>query len=160
MTEVDVILKPIKISYEGNLDFNEIYKLVKKFLSEKKYDIDEKEHNYSDSGPMRIKWEATQNINDYTQFQLEVTIKSSSVKKVKLNKKDVLKGKFDVSIEAKINKDYQNYYANKPLIKFFRELFDYTTKKEEFNALGKQLKNEAYSLYDEIKSYFGMQKLQ
>jgi len=160
MTEVDMILKPITISYEGNLDFNEVYKLVKRFLSDKKYDIDEKEHNYSDSGAMRIKWEAKQDINDYTQFQLEVSIKSSSVKKVKLNKKDVLSGKFDVIIEAKINKDYQDYYANKPIIKFFKELFDHTTKKQEFNALGKQLKEEAYSLYDEIKSYLGILKIQ
>lgn len=159
MTEVDRVLKPIKISYEGNLDFNEIYKLIKNFLTDKKYDIDEKEHNYSDSGAMSIKWEATQNINDYMQFVLKVSVKGSSIKKVKLNKKDVLSGKFDISIEAEINKDYQDYYEGKPMIKFFREFFDYLTKQSEFNALGKRLKEEAYSLYDEIKSYLGILKV-
>ena len=156
MVEVDRVLNPITISF-----VSELYHLIKDFLIDKKYDIDEKEHNYSyEKGSLKIKWEATEDINDYVQLQLEVAVKGSSLKKVKLNKKEVFSGKFEVEIEAKINKDYQSYYENKPLIKFFRELFDYTTKKEEFNALGKQLKNEAYSLYDEIKSYFGMQKLQ
>ena len=126
---------------------------------DKKYDIDEKEHNYSDSGSMRIKWEATQNINDYIQFQLEVSVKGSSIKRVKLNKKDVFSGKFDVEIEAKINKDYQDYYSGKPILKFFREFFDYLVKSPEFNALGKRLREEAYSLYDEIKSYLGILRI-
>ena len=159
MTEVDNVLKPIKISYEGNLDFNEIYKLIKKFLIDKKYDIDEKEHNYSDSGSMKIKWEATQNINDYIQFVMKIAIKSSSIKKVKLNKKEVLSGKFDIEIEAMINKDYQYYYSGKPIMKFFRELFDYMIKQPEFNTLGRRLKEESYSLFDEIKSYLGIQKI-
>ncbi len=159
MTEVDNVLKPIKISYEGNLDFNEIYKLIKKFLADKKYDINEKEHNYSDSGSMKIKWEATQNITDYIQFVLKVSVNGSSIKKVKLNKKEVLSGKFNVEVEAEINKDYQDFYSGKPIMKFFREFFDYIVKQPEFNALGRRLKEEAYSLYDEIKSYLGIQKV-
>lgn len=158
MVEVDRILTPIVISFEGNIDISELYHLIKDFLTDRKYDIDEKEHNFSE-GKLKIKWEATENINDYMQFQLEVTVKGSGLKKIKLNKKEVLSGKFDIEIEAEINKDYQNYYEGKPIIKFFRELFDYTTKKQEFNRLGKQLKEEAYTLYDEIKSYIGIQKV-
>ena len=160
MVEVDRVLNPITISFEGNLDVSELYHLIKDFLIDKKYDIDEKEHNYSyEKGSLKIKWEATEDINDYVQLQLEVAVKGSSLKKVKLNKKEVFSGKFEVEIEAKINKDYQSYYENKPIIKFFRELFDYTVKKQEFNMLGNQVKNEAYALYDEIKSFIGIQKL-
>jgi|SRR3989344_1580229 len=161
MVEVDRVLNPITISFEGNLDVSELYHLIKDFLIDKKYDIDEKEHNYSyEKGSLKIKWEATEDINDYVQLQLEVAVKGSSLKKVKLNKKEVFSGKFEVEIEAKINKDYQSYYENKPIIKFFRELFDYTVKKQEFNMLGNQVKNEAYALYDEIKSFIGIQKVQ
>ena len=100
MTEVDIVVKPINIIFEGNLDINEIYHLVKNFLKEKKYDINEKEHNYSEKGTLKIKWEATEDITDYTQFQIEVTVKGSNVKKVKLNKKDCLSGKFNIEIET------------------------------------------------------------
>lgn len=160
MVEVDRILTPVVISFEGNIDISEIYHLVKDFLKDKKYDINEKEHNFSTNGKLKIKWEATQDINDYTQFQLEVTVKGSDLKKVRLNKKEVFSGKVSIEIEAKINKDYQDYYEGKPIIKFFRELFDYTVKKQEFNKLGKQIEGEAYALYDEIKSYLGMSKLE
>ena len=160
MVEVDRILEPIFINFEGNLDVYEIYHLVKDFLTEKKYDINEKEHNYSDSGSLKMKWEATQDINDYTQFQIEVTVKGSKIKKVKLKKKEAFSGKFQVEILAKINKDYQGYYEGKPIIKFFRELFDYTVKKQEFSKFSTQLKNESYALFDEIKAYLGLQKIQ
>ncbi|MBS3143393.1 hypothetical protein J4446_00745 [Candidatus Woesearchaeota archaeon] len=159
MTEVDRVLSPIFIKYEGNLDVKEIYKLIKDFLTDKRYDIDEKEHNYSEKGSLKMKWEATQNINDYVQFQIEVTVKGSGLKKIKLNKRDAFSGKFEVEIEAKINKDFRDYYEGKPIIKFFRELFDYTTKKYEFNRFGDQVKKEAYSLFDEIKAYLNVMKL-
>ena len=160
MVEVDRILAPINIYFEGNIDINELYHLIKDFLSEKKYDINEKEHNYSDKGSLKMKWEATQDINDYTQFQIGVTVKGSKTKKVKLKKKEAFSGNFNIEIEAKINKDYQDYYEGKPIIKFFRELFDYTTKKQEFNMWGEQVKKESYALFDEIKAYLGLQKLQ
>ena len=159
MTEVDRVLSPIFIKYEGNLDVKEIYKLIKDFLTDKRYDIDEKEHNYSEKGSLKMKWEATQNINDYVQFQIEVTVKGSGLKKIKLNKRDAFSGKFEVEIEAKINKDFRDYYEGKPIIKFFRELFDYTVKGAEMGKLNNQVKDETYALFDEIKAYLGLQKL-
>lgn len=160
MTEIDRVLPPINIYFEGNLDVKELYKLVKDFLSKKKYDINEKWHDYSEGGKLKMKWEGEQNMNDYTQFVMKVTVKGSKIKKVKLKKKEAFSGKFDIEIEAEIHKDYQDYYEGKPIIKFFRELFDHTIKKPEFSKLGTQLKDESYALFDEIKAYLGLQKLQ
>jgi len=160
MTEIDRVLPPIYIKYEGNLDVREIYELIKDFLSQKKYDINEKEHNYSEGKSLKIKWEGDQNITDYTKFYLKVTLSGSGTKRVKLKNKEAFSGKFNVKIESEVRKDYQDYYEGKPIIKFFRELFDHTVKKEEFNALGKQLVDESYALFDEIKAYLGLQKLE
>jgi len=159
MTETDRVVAPIKINYEGNLDFNEIYHLIKKFFNDKKYDINEKTHDYSDSGSFKVKWEAKHHFNDYTQFQIEISVKGSNAKKIKLNKKDAFSGKFTVEIESKINKDRQDYYEGEPIIKFFRELFDYTVKGAEMGKLNNQVKDETYALFDEIKAYLGLQKL-
>ena len=32
MTEVDRVLKPIKVSFEGNVDLSELYHLIKNFM--------------------------------------------------------------------------------------------------------------------------------
>ena len=159
MTEVDRVLKPIKVSFEGNVDLSELYHLIKSFMSDKKYDINEKEHNFS-GNKAKIKWESTREITEYTQFQIEVTVSGSNLKKINLKKGEAFSGKFEVEIEAKINKDFNNYYEGKPIIKFFRELFDHIVGRDDFNRFNDQLKKESYSLFDEIKAYFGLQKLQ
>ena len=160
MTEIDRVLPPININYEGNVDVNELYHLIKDFLSKKKYDINEKEHNYAEGGSLKIKWVGEQNVTDYICFVLKVTLKGSKTKRVKLKTKEAFSGKFNIEIESEVQKDYQDHYEGKPIIKFFRELFDYTVKKQEFNELGKQLIEESYALFDEIKAYFGLQKLE
>lgn len=160
MTEIDRVLPPINIIYEGNLDVNDMYGLVKDFLSQKKYDINEKEHNYAEGGSLKIKWEGEQNITDYIQFYLKVTLKGSKTKRVKLKNKEAFSGKFNIEIESEIHKDYQDYYEGKPIIKFFRELFNYVVKKDEFHKLSDQLISESYALFDEIKAYLGLQKLE
>ena len=48
MTEVDRVLKPIKVSFEGNVDLSELYHLIKSFMSDKKYDINEKSKRLTD----------------------------------------------------------------------------------------------------------------
>lgn len=160
MVEIDRVLPPINIKFEGNLDVKEIYKLVKDFLGKKGYDINEKWHDYLENERLKMKWEGEQNISDYIRFVMRVTVKGSKIKKVKLKEKEAFSGKFDIEIESEIHKDYQDYYGEKPIVKFFRELFDFITKKQEFNALGKQLIDESYALFDEIKAYLGLQKLQ
>src|SRR3989344_3936477 len=158
MVEIDRVLPPINIIFEGNLDISEIYHIIKDFLKDKKCDIYEKEHNFND-GKLKIKWEGEENINDYMQFLLKVTLNGSKMKKVKLKDKEVFFGKFNFEIEAEIHRDYQDYYEGKPVIKFFKELFDFTVKKDETLKLSNQLKEQAYSLFDEIKAYLGLQKL-
>tara|TARA_Y100000034_G_C6617973_1_gene269302 strand:+ start:68 stop:550 length:483 start_codon:yes stop_codon:yes gene_type:complete len=160
MTETDRVVAPINIEYEGNLDFNEIYHLIKAFFDDRGYDIDEKKHHYSDKGTFSVKWEATHNVNDYTQFDIEISVKGSKVKKVKLKKKEAFSGKFVVEIESVINKDRQDYYEGKPVMKFFRELFDFTVKGPEMNKFNIQVKDETYALFDEVKAYLGLQKIQ
>jgi len=160
MVEIDRVLPPIFVRFEGNLDINELYHLIKDFLEEKKYDVDEKEYSYSDKNNLKIKFEGDKKINDYTSFTLKATIKGSKIKKIKLKKKDAFLGKFEVKIQAFVNKDYQDYYESKPVIKFFRELFDHTVKKQEFSVMGSHLKSEGYALFDEVKAYLGLQKLQ
>lgn len=159
MTEIDRILAPININYEGNVDIKELYIIVKDFMVDKKYEIGEKEHNYSDKGSLKIKWEGTQLIDDYTCFVLKVTVKGSGIKRIKSKDREFMHGKFNIEIESEINKDYNDYYEGKPIVKFFRELFDHTVKKKEFNSLGNQLKDESYALFDELKSYFGLLNL-
>ena len=159
MVEVDLVLKGIETSKEGYLDMRDLYGLIKNFLDNIRYSIIlEKEHFVSEN-EIKIKIDAKKAINDYTKFVLKITITGSRLKKVKLKEKETYEGQFTVRLRAEIEKDYEDTYEEKPMLKFFRELFDYLVKVSDFNRFNKMIKTDLFSLRDEIKAYFEIEKL-
>ena len=159
MVEVDLVLKGIETSKEGNLDMRDLYGLIKNFLDNIRYSIIlEKEHFVSEN-EIKIKIDAKKAINDYIKFVLKITITGSRLKKVKLKEKETYEGQFTVRLRAEIEKDYEDTYEEKPMLKFFRELFDYLVKVSDFNRFNKMIKTDLFSLRDEIKAYFEIEKL-
>jgi len=158
MVEVDVVLNDIKVTKQGYLDVKDLYKLTNNLLKNMKYSlILEKEHAVTNN-KVKMKIEAKKAINDYTRFALKVTIEGSNLKKVKLKQKETYEGTFSVKLDAEIEKDYEDTYEGKPIFKFFREFFDYIAKASDFNRFNKMIKNDLFSLRDEIKSYFEIEK--
>nr|AQS33998.1 hypothetical protein [uncultured archaeon] len=159
MVEVDLVLKGIETSKEGYLDMRDLYGLIKNFLDNIRYSIIlEKEHFVSEN-EIKIKIDAKKAINDYIKFVLKITITGSRLKKVKLKEKETYEGQFTVRLRAEIEKDYEDTYEEKPMLKFFRELFDYLVKVSDFNRFNKMIKTDLFSLRDEIKAYFEIEKL-
>ena len=158
MVEVDVVLKDIVVSKEGYLDIRDLYKLIQNSLKNMKYPLlVEKEHNVT-SQKVKIRLDAKKALNDYTRLVLKTTIEGSDIKKVKLKSKETYEGKFKIKLEAEIEKDYEDTYEDKPIFKFFRELFDYIVKASDFNRFNQMLKNDLYSLRDKIKAYLEIEK--
>ncbi|MBS3150281.1 hypothetical protein J4425_00535 [Candidatus Woesearchaeota archaeon] len=159
MVEVDLVLKGIETSKEGYLDMRDLYGLIKNFLDNIRYSIIlEKEHFVSEN-EIKIKIDAKKAINDYIKFVLKITITGSRLKKVKLKEKETYEGQFTVRLRAEIEKDYEDTYEEKPMLKFFRELFDYLVKVSDFNRFNRMIKTDLFSLRDEIKAYFEIEKL-
>ena len=156
MSEVDYVIPELKIGKEGVFDLKEVYNLVNTFLLQRGHDVTEKEHAYDEKGSLKIKWEAERKVDDYTKFCIEVTITGSGVKDVELKKKKALSGKFSIKLESYLKKDYEDTWEQRPIQKFLRGLYDKFIIGSKFDKYAKELKEETYALYNEVKSYLGV----
>ena len=159
MTEFDYVVYEIKVAKEGVFDLKEVYKIIKEFFTQKDYYLIEKEQSFSDNGTLKVKWEGSRKVDDYTEFVIEVTISGSGVKEVKLKNKDSFSGNFSIKFESNMKKDYEEKWENSPIPKFFRGLYDKFIIGSKFDRYSKDLKEETYALYNEVKSYIGVNKV-
>lgn len=158
MAEVDYVIPELKLTKEGVFDLKEVYNLMKEFLLQRRYDVTEKENSFNEVGSLKIKWEGEKKVDDYTKFMIEVTVNGSGIKDVELKKKKALSGKFSIKFESYLKKDYEDTWDQRPLPKFFREIYDKFVIGSKFNRYTKDLKEETYALYNEVKSYIGVGK--
>jgi len=159
MVEIDYVIPEITISKEGIIDLQELYSLLKKHLIERRYDLTEKKHDVKE-GSFEIKWEAFKKVDDYTKFNIEIGIKGSNVKEVKLKKIKAFSGNFIIKFESYLKKDYEDSFENKPILKFFRTLYDNFILRNKFNQYNKELNDETYAIYNESKAYLNIKKLE
>jgi len=158
MAEVDYVIPELKISRTGVIDFKEVYDLMEAFLLQKRYDLVEKEQGFDENGSFKMKWWAFKKVDDYTTFNIEVTASGSGIKDVLLKKKKALSGKFVIKFESYLEKDYEGRWEE-PVQKFLRGLYDKFILGSKFDVYIKELKEETYALYNEVKSYLGVNKV-
>jgi len=156
MAEIDIVIPGLKIIKEGVFNLKEVYNLINEFLCQRGYDLTEKEQMYNEEGKLKIKYEADKKADDYTKFIIEITITGAGTKEVELKNKKASSGKFSIKIEAKLKKDYEDTWDKRPFQKFMREIFDKFVLGSKFDRYSKELTDEAYALYNELKSYIGL----
>ena len=161
MVEIDYIVPELTAVKEGIIDLQELYSLMKKHLAERRYDLTEKRHEIKEtSNALEIKWEASKRVDDYTRFNIEVSVKGSDIKEVKLKKIKALSGNFKIKFESYLKKDYEDVFENRPIMKFFRTLYDNFVIKSKFDKYSDELKNETYALYNETKAFLNIKKFE
>jgi hypothetical protein len=160
MSEIDHVVPAIVVEKKGVVNLADLYSLMKKWLEKRKYAVIEKE--YTDEGveekKLSIKWVAEKEVDDYTRFVIEVGVKGD-VKNVELKKKKAVKGVITVKFESYLEMDYRENWENSPIVKFFRGIYDKLALGNRFSRFTKELKEETYDLYYEVKSYLGMNEL-
>ncbi|MEK6973995.1 MAG: hypothetical protein AABW41_02045 [Nanoarchaeota archaeon] len=163
MTEVDIVVSELKITKEGVFDFDSLYKTFKDWLNLHQFDFFEK--NYIDitkveSKEIKIKFESEKKIDEYLKFGLEFTIKVSDFKIVLSadKKKKLVKGALNISISSAIQSDYAGEWEGKPFKKFMRGIYDKFIEGDKRARLNSQIKEETYSLYNEIKAFLNLQR--
>lgn len=157
MAEKDYIIRDLIFKYEGLFDIDNIYKNIKSFLkknlsypllNEKTYD--EKRHD--DLKDTKIKLEAFKKVDDYTKLNITVKINSKDCKDVAVKGKKLQKGQIKIEFESVIETDYLEKWAGKSMYKkFFRAVYDKYIMESKQNRLTKQIKDETYMIYNELK---------
>ena len=158
MPEIDYIIRGLKFSKKGIvIDIDEFYKVMKKFLKDKRYTTIEKDYEEKSEGEslqsFKFKWENHKDADDYHRFNLDFTLKFKNFKEVEIKKKEYLQGDLDVEIEANIASDYEELIEKKHLLKFLRGAYDkfiISSKREKYS---KELLEEAYEVLGEVKKY-------
>lgn len=158
MVEFDYVVPPeITLSYEGDLDLRELYRLVKSWLKDRGFFLIEKEHEGT-LEKFKSKWDAERKVDDYARYVIKVTIEANKLKQISIQNKNLYNGEFSVAFESYIEKDYEDRLERKPLLKFFRGVYGKYVEKSREENYERELKALTTSFYNEIKAYFGLKR--
>lgn len=158
MSEQDYVVQKTTLSYTGSLNVKELYFLIKNWLNDRGFYIIEKEHHgkAGETTSLKTKWQAEKKVEDYTKYVMKVKIKVSNLKET--NKAKYHSGDYQVEVESYLEKDYEDRFESKPMLKFFRALYDKFIEKSRFSKYEEDLRQLTTALLNELKSFFNLAK--
>ena len=163
MSETEYVVKDLKIVHEGVFDFKEFYKLVKSWLTLRKYDLFEKEYRESQKEEnikeIKVGFAAEKVIDYYIKYLFDISLGVKDHKIVKGPKaQNLVQGTLTFKIDAKLQTDFEASWEGKPLLKFTRGIYDKFVKGDKYAEYKKELKDQTYELYNELKAYLNLHK--
>jgi len=156
MAETDYVISGIMIKKSGLIDLREVYRLMKEWFFQRRYDFIEKEYKdkeLEEGKNIFIKWNSEKKVDDYTKMVIDVTFRGDKLEEVKVGNRNLLKGNVSILFESYVYKDYEENWEKNPVSKFIREVFDKFIVKQHFDKIHKDLRAETYAVFDEVKRY-------
>lgn len=156
MSEIDYVIPALGVSQEAVFEFDELYKMMKKWFDDHSYDFLEKEYldaQEEGSTSSSIKWEAERKVDDYMKFHIEARIKCSNIKQVVQKNKKAVSGIVAIKFECFLEKDYEDNWEKNFMMKFMREVYDKFLLKGKFDKYAEELKEETYDIFNQTKSF-------
>lgn len=153
------------ISYQGLFKANELYKSIKEWGEENKYDVGEEKHTeivVEKGKEVKIPLSLDKKASDYVKYSIKVSIEVKELEDVMITKgkaKERLnKGNVTLNMKAIIETDYDNKWNKKPLFMFMKGLHDKFLRKGEIDDFEKELKSDIGKLYDELRAHLNLFK--
>ncbi len=160
MAEIDYVVHEINLTYSGVVKLKEIYELIRSWFSERGFFVIEKESEGSedDAGSnFYTKFEASKRIEEYTKYKIEIKIKAKFLKET--SEQYEYQGDYNISFESYLEKDYEDKYENKPILKIFKGFYEKLVEKSRFNKYENELRDDTNSIYNEVKAFLNLSKL-
>ena len=149
-----------KVSAQGVYDFQGFLHHLTSWMKRHNYTINEKLHAASTKDAKKsvvIKWSCDTEYDDYHQFLLKVKISASNYTEGLAKGKKVLEGEISVSIDAEVERDYENKWATQgPVKKFLRAFYDSVLAAPKKDTVNSELENHLESFMSEIKRYLNL----
>lgn len=161
MTERDYIEDTLTIHHTGVFDFNGLYRLLKKWFKQYKYNLAEPRYydqREEGSRKVKLKWVGKKKVNDYARYILETEIMLSNFEEVMVKKKKLAKADLQIAFLAYIEKDYEETWYRTSFLKFMREVYDKFAQGTQYEKMEKELKRDMRGLVQEVKSYLNLFK--
>lgn len=164
MSEIDYVVpvnKPLKIVQESVFDLHDLYKHIRSWLDKNGYVTFEKDYREwtREAGKYaKISLNPWRKIDDYVKFHMKVKIKLSGIKDVETKTGIMNKGEVEIKFETWIEKDYENRWENNFATRFMRSLYDHFFAVARIDKQKKELLDESYEIYNEVKAFLGMHR--
>ena len=152
MAEKVAIVSGLQISQNAEFNMIDFYHSLKAWFELNRYNLVESEFDektVNSKKNLTIKWTGTKEIDDYTQFEIGITISLGNYEIISTEKEKLASGSLKIKFSSKMVTDYEDKWSNKPFMKFMRE------KSETYK---KELKNDTYDIYNKAKSFLNLQK--
>ncbi len=164
MAERDNLLKTKIKHYNNYFDFKELYRVSFEYLMDQGWDMNEKAYKESlqagGAKEIEVEWEATRKVSDYFKYYMKIRFHPMGMTSVEVEidgvKQKMNKGLLDVEIEIALIKDYEDRWANRPLFKFLRTLYDRYIIKDRIEKYEEKLIIEMDEFVNQTKAYLAM----
>ncbi len=153
MAEYDYVVSSIKVKQTAVFKLQDLYKILKKWFSDRNYHLAEAEYADTERKQFSIKWLADKKADDYTKFIIEVNIKGSNLEHLEHRGKKLQKGELEVNFASYLKSDYEHYWGNKFTRQFIRGIYDKFAQKAKMDKYHEELYEDTYAAYDEVKSF-------
>ena len=168
MSDQYPILKQEEIRYIGPFDFDEVYRHLYEWLEWRQYDVREKKFKdkMKPAAPIQreieIKWIATKEIDEYTQFQYVIDYRIINWREVDVTKDGESKKIWNADLMIVINSNIildknAKWEENLPL-HFIKKFFEAYVYKSTFERWKGMLWAESWGFYNEAKALLNLYK--
>lgn len=166
MSEREVLIDKMRLTYEGLFDVVELYKLIDRFLKEKGYDKRERHNSERVTATgkfIELEIEPWKKITDYVQNVIKLRIVLTDVKEVVIKKGNTKvklnKGRARLVFDCYMETDYENRWEGKPMFFFLRTILDKYIFKPYTSGYRKNAMDDCNHLYNKIKAFFNLYKV-
>jgi hypothetical protein len=161
------IVSGLKLKWAGNIDVADFYQKLKYWLLNSGYGDEMKnfkEIKYvqrikGDSKEIDVKWTGEKNVSDYFANNLTITMLITKMKDVEImisgRKVKMNNAAIEIKIFADLIKNRKGRWPKKSMMK---SIYENMIIKQRIDEYKMGLYQKAYSLHDEVKTFFDLQK--
>jgi hypothetical protein len=163
MSEREVLVDKMRLTYEGIFSILEVYKIMDEWFEEKGYDkreVKNIESIFPEGKYVEIVVEPWKKLTDYAKSVLKVRMIFSDIKEVEVEKDGVKvrlnQGKAHFVFDAYLETDYEHKWEAKPTFFFIRTIFDKYFYKSYTSQMKGEVMDSINDLHARIKSFLNL----
>lgn len=165
MAEIEYVVtvnKPLKLGQDAMFNMHDLYKHIRSWLDSHNYVTFEKEYRdwTRESGKnAKIKLAPWRKEDDYIKSYIIIKIDFKNLKEVETKSGIMNKGEVNIKFMSYLEKDYENRWENSFVTRFMRSLYDHFFAVDRIDKFKKELQDETYDLFNEVKAFLGMHRI-
>src|SRR3989344_79056 len=163
MGHLKIVVDHEKIDYSGPFDVADFLRMIENFLWERGFDKNQdKDFEIHTERGKSIEWQYSpyKKITDYIRYIVKVRVLGYDLTKIDAvnngRKSKIDNGRIIVVIDGFIEYDYDSKWEGKPILHFFRTIYDYFIFKAYTERFEQRLVHDINHLHDHIEKFLNL----